>query len=953
MLKALELIGFKSFADRTRFEFPRGITVVVGPNGSGKSNVVDAIKWVLGEQSVKSLRGKEMVDVIFAGSATRGALNSAETTLTFDNSARRLALDTPEVHVTRRVYRSGEGEYLINRQPCRLRDIRDLFAGTGIATEAYSVIEQGKVDVMLQSSPKDRRAIFEEASGISRFKAKKIKALRRLERVDQNLLRLSDIVEEVESRLKSVRAQAAKARRYKEHADRLQQLRTQIGLADWRSLGERLAAIDHSVLAVRSEISAATTAAADAETHAESLEQQTGEVDREIHAAESQLADYRQRSATIETTIEHERIRAGDLESQSARHRTQLQALSNRASDLADLWQTTQQELQTAEARHREVSNGLADQQRALTALTAQLDQIRSENEQRRATHLEQLRTAAALTSETNTLEGRLSRTDETRERFSARLTELQSTRQRNQEEIQSLVERERDLQERLDQRAADLVTARDDLADARRQHAARQKELGTWRERLSGITERAALLEELEKRHEGVEHGTQQVLEFAKQNREGPFQQVRGLLADLLQVSVETAPLIEAALGEKAQYVVIAPGKRLFEYLASYGKRLDGRVGFLPLDAVGPPTPNVELSDELGVIGRADRFVESSLEIAPLVRRLLGNTWLVENLTQALALAEKTRGAGIRFVTLAGELLSADGTLVAGKRSASAGLISRRSELRALRVQMTEYEQKIDEIAAIATSLEQQVAMQEQLVSESTDVHQTAQGVLAEHRLRIRAAQQRRDQLQEQQTALQAEFKAATVQVEVVTKSLELARQRLEQLQASLAQAEARMSDNSRRIEELDAARQQRNRDCLSAQVELARSEQQLDHLRGQLRRYEQDRHERDRTIVEAREQMAESAVRRQQAEIHVLTAESELAELYLAREAGNRSRAVHSAARRSAPPPGRVDPVGSAAAWKSAQTGRATSHTGLGRQRDSLGAHCAGKPFAGRLRN
>src|SRR5215469_5784694 len=231
MLKALDLIGFKSFADRTRFEFSQGITAVVGPNGSGKSNVVDAIKWVLGEQSVKSLRGKEMIDVIFAGSSVRTALNSAETTLTFDNSDRRLALDTPEVHVTRRVYRSGEGEYLINRQPCRLRDIRDLFAGTGIATEAYSVIEQGKVDVLLQASPRDRRLIFEEAAGISRFKAKKIESLRRLERVDQNLLRLSDIVQEVENRLKSVRMQAAKAQRYKEVADRLQELRTQVGLA--------------------------------------------------------------------------------------------------------------------------------------------------------------------------------------------------------------------------------------------------------------------------------------------------------------------------------------------------------------------------------------------------------------------------------------------------------------------------------------------------------------------------------------------------------------------------------------------------------------------------------------------------------------------------------------------------------------------------------------------------
>src|SRR5580693_8945173 len=261
MLKALELVGFKSFADKTHFEFPSGITAVVGPNGSGKSNVVDAIKWVLGEQSVKSLRGKEMVDVIFNGSATRRPLNSAETTLVFDNTDRRLSIDATEVQVTRRVYRSGEGEYLLNRQPCRLRDIRDLLASTGMATEAYSVIEQGKVDVLLQSSPRDRRLIFEEAAGISRFKAKKVESLRRLERVEQNLLRLGDIVAEVEHRLRQVRLQAAKARRYKEHSDRLQQLRTHVGMTDWRTWSARIAEMESEFAALTAERDEASHAA--------------------------------------------------------------------------------------------------------------------------------------------------------------------------------------------------------------------------------------------------------------------------------------------------------------------------------------------------------------------------------------------------------------------------------------------------------------------------------------------------------------------------------------------------------------------------------------------------------------------------------------------------------------------------------------------------------------------
>src|SRR5262245_22199634 len=316
MLKALELHGFKSFADKTRFEFPPGITVIVGPNGSGKSNIVDGIKWVLGEQSAKSLRGKDMADVIFkgAGASGRKAMNTAEATLVFDNSDKRLPVDAPEVHITRRVYRSGEGEYLINRQPCRLKDIRDLFRGTGVGGDAYSLIEQGKVDRLLAASAKDRRAIFEEAAGISRFKAKKVEAQRRLDRVEQNMLRLSDIVEEVENRLKAVRAQASKARRYRECSERLQALRTQIALVDWRRLTEQLETIESDLVSANEQ-----TQAADAEAQrleALQLEMETAALaaGEELRNCENQLAFARQHIAGEQATIAHERARSAELE---------------------------------------------------------------------------------------------------------------------------------------------------------------------------------------------------------------------------------------------------------------------------------------------------------------------------------------------------------------------------------------------------------------------------------------------------------------------------------------------------------------------------------------------------------------------------------------------------------------------------------------------------------------
>src|SRR6516165_8966653 len=224
MLKRLELIGFKSFADKTTFDFGDGVTAIVGPNGSGKSNIVDAIRWILGEQSAKSLRGGEM----------------AEVTMTFDNRRRALATEAEEVQITRRVYRSGEGEYLINHEVCRLKDIRNLFLGSGAGTDAYCVIEQGRVDVLLQASTRERRTIFEEAAGISRFKAKKVETLRRLERVDQNVVRLKDIIEEVEKQLRSVKLQAAKAQRYQEYSQRLKQLRVDLGLREFHQLSERL-----------------------------------------------------------------------------------------------------------------------------------------------------------------------------------------------------------------------------------------------------------------------------------------------------------------------------------------------------------------------------------------------------------------------------------------------------------------------------------------------------------------------------------------------------------------------------------------------------------------------------------------------------------------------------------------------------------------------------------------
>src|SRR4051812_19067404 len=236
MLQRLELVGFKSFADKTRFDFAPGITAVVGPNGSGKSNVVDAVRWILGEQSAKSLRGGEMADVIFNGSSSRKSLGMAEVTVAFDNTRRLLAVDADEVQVTRRVYRDGTGEYLINGQMSRLKDVKEIFLGSGAGSGGYTIIAQGRVDELVQEATKDRRGIFDQGAGISRFKAKKVEALRKLAGVEANLTRSKDRLDALEGQLRTLRMQASKAQKYKEHSERLRELRVGLGGREFREL---------------------------------------------------------------------------------------------------------------------------------------------------------------------------------------------------------------------------------------------------------------------------------------------------------------------------------------------------------------------------------------------------------------------------------------------------------------------------------------------------------------------------------------------------------------------------------------------------------------------------------------------------------------------------------------------------------------------------------------------
>src|SRR5216110_709015 len=302
-LQSLELLGFKSFADKTIFNFHEGITAIVGPNGCGKSNVLDAVRWVLGEQSAKSLRGDEMADVIFNGTDTRKPVGLAEVSLTFSDCETELGIDWHDVRVTRRVYRDGNSEYLLNKTPCRLRDIQNLFADTGVARAAYSMMEQGKIDMILSSRPEDRRAVFEEAAGITKYRNQKREALRKLEATEANLLRIGDVIKEVKRQIGSLQRQAGKARRYKQLSMELQHLDTQLARHQFDVLLAEIAERQAAVEKLRLEI----------ETCSENASR-----------GENEIAQLRERLTKLEHQVSESQQRAVELESQVDRHESRI-----------------------------------------------------------------------------------------------------------------------------------------------------------------------------------------------------------------------------------------------------------------------------------------------------------------------------------------------------------------------------------------------------------------------------------------------------------------------------------------------------------------------------------------------------------------------------------------------------------------------------------------------------
>lgn len=784
-LVSLELAGFKSFADPTVFLFDAGITGIVGPNGCGKSNVVDAVKWVLGEMSAKSLRGDGMMDVIFNGSSTRKPLGMAEVSLTFSNEDRRLPVEDPQVKITRRLYRDGTSEYLVNNKDARLRDIREMFLDTGVGVDAYSLIEQGRITALLEANSADRREIFEEAAGISRFKARKKETLRRLEKTDQNLSQTQLVLDEVLRQLRSIKVQAGKARNFKEYEARLLDLRRMQVLFDFHQMHQRLMTLnsDHADAAdllslKRREMDGRQVEYNDLQLDFNAAQDAVRQAERTLSQTENQHQSFLQQ--TQFANQQHLQLQEQHKLLQDRRSDIQL-----RMTGLSDAIEVQSRSVASAENQASQVQDALKQVTEQLEAENTRLGEIIRASEKMKLEAVDLLRQVAVIRNQ-------LSGLDVQRENLSRQLMHLQAKRQAIVErqaaasqDIVTMDAQKLQIEAQLSQDMTEINALEADRSTNNIQQAAVSEKLSQARELRSGLLSRTNVLKELQSRKEGVSAPVKEILKAREAGTAYPS--LRGVLSDLIDADLPHAKLIEIALGDLASALVFDSMDRLgddFDRL----RALSGRIHVWFLDqlpaatesesaAIASATPaNSGQAVAGGQLPRLLDWARCSPEFQPLVEYLLGRTLVAETLAQARDHARSK--PGFQYVIQDGELLRAGGLLTLGRGGQATGTIARRSELAQLASQVSAVEQEVAEF-------QKQLALIDQKAAENASM--------------LRSRRDRHLQMQNESIRLGAKLSAAHNDAERIAAELPL----LELEQAGLEQQSAKCQQQQEQLQQ------------------------------------------------------------------------------------------------------------------------------------------------------
>jgi chromosome segregation protein len=773
-LESLELLGFKSFAEKTIFNFHEGITAIVGPNGCGKSNVLDAVRWALGEQSAKSLRGDEMADVIFNGAETRKPVGFAEVSLTFTDCAQELGIEWHDVRVTRRVYRDGNSEYILNKTPCRLRDIQSLFADTGIARAAYSMMEQGKIDMILSSRPEDRRAVFEEAAGITKYKTQKREALRKLEATEANLLRIGDVIKEVKRQIGSLQRQAGKARRY-------QALHADLRVLETHHARKQLDSLEHELAACREEIECLS--AAEHATRAK------------IDDAENALAEERRALDRIDVEIADSRAQVQRLESEIAAHRNRIEFNRQRAEELAELIQRARREIADAEKKRQqhaaeieqtnksiaEIGQRLKDKEAELNQLVNLAGEIQKSRTER-GTRLQDLQFALSKSeSRIASLEEELSGTKTRRDLTRAQIEELAKQIKTSVEARENILEQITASLKTRQRKAVDVEASLREkeklLSEAEQNLAAMERTLAEKRSRLD-------VLRQLNEEGEGLAEGSQTVLKGSGDF--GRFREaVTGSLVAQLEVDAKFIPAIEAALGRNLHALILRDANVASEIIAQLRKKKRGQAALVIPQLNGPAQPKTRKDLPTGALAWASDKVTAPPSLESLVNQLLGNVAIFADLQQAL----ECRGhePTLAIATVAGEFISAEGVVFGGSSEARAtSLLERKAQIAEL----------AKEEAALARERDSLLGKRDEAKS--------VLEVAAKLKHELSDTERKTDNLRSEKDALERQVAAADERIAHFQRELHTLRDQLAREQTELATFEAAQKQSTLREEEL-----------------------------------------------------------------------------------------------------------------------------------------------------
>jgi chromosome segregation protein len=764
-LQSLELIGFKSFADKTVFEFHEGVTAIVGPNGCGKSNVLDAVRWVLGEQSAKALRGGEMADVIFNGTETRKPVGFGEVSLTLTNCGGELGVDWHDVRVTRRVYRDGNSEYLLNKTPCRLRDIQSLFADTGVGRSAYSIMEQGKIDLILSSRPEDRRAVFEEAAGITKYKTQKREALRKLEATEANLLRIGDIIKEVKRQIGSLQRQAGKARRY-------QALLADLQVLDTHHSHRQLHELQSEAEQGRAEVARLEEAERNAHAKIEARENELAarrrnldEIDGQIGDARAEVQRLQSEMAALRNRIDFNRQRAQELGELIARYENDIAAAEAKRSE-------QEMQIQEADAIIARTNQLLETKENEVEQLTETLRAARTERvkkeDELQTLHVSLSKIESRIATFQNDLSGVTARRDATSARI-VELSRLISEQAHHVDETRANLSRAQTVMENEQQTTEKL---RQSLRHAEEQQQQQQSSLAHAEKEIARvdrvIAEKQARLEvlrQMTEEGEGLEKGSQAVLKGLN-DPERIKPAIAGALVANLNVDRELIPALEAVFGRAMHAVVLhntALAAEIFQTLTE-NKSGQAALAIPEWSADVPDGPASSLPE--GALAWAIEKVDAPEALAPIVRRLLRDVAIVSDLATALEL--KKRAGHLQYATLGGEYISVEGIIFGGSTiAAKDSLLGRKAILTGLSQERDTLEAERQRMIDTRDRAQDQVAAAIGAVEEARKGHETAQRNHSQASVQILSAERALQDAEQKLTNLQTEKNTLEQQVQ------------------------------------------------------------------------------------------------------------------------------------------------------------------------------------------